>query len=89
MPSPRERRRRSRQKEKRPPGRYISLALLALAAVSLLGAVVSPFLGAIGFPFAVSGAAAAVGLAAVWAVLKNLREINAAVSDRYPSPDEE
>ena len=83
MPSPRERRRRTRQKEDRPPGRYISGAVIALAILSLLGAAVVPFLGAFGLPFAVSGVVSAVGCAAVWAVLKNLRELNGALNDEY------
>lgn len=83
MPSPRERRRRSRQKENRPPGRYISGAVIALAILSLLGAAAVPFLGPFGIPFVASGVVSSVGFAAVWAVLKNLRELNAALNDEY------
>jgi protein-S-isoprenylcysteine O-methyltransferase Ste14 len=87
MPSPRERRRRTRQEEDHPPGRYISGAVIALAILSLLVAAVAPFLGALGIPFAVSGFVSAVGFAAVWAVLKNLRELNAALNDEYEDSD--
>lgn len=45
------------------------------------------FLGAFGIPFAVSGVVSAVGFAAVWAVLKNLRELNAALNDEYGDSD--
>ena len=83
MPSPRQRRLRSRQEEERPPGHYISGAVIALSVISLLGAIVAPFLGALGLPFAVSGVVSAVGFAAVWAVLKNLRELNGALNDEY------
>jgi hypothetical protein len=48
----------------------------------------APFLGALGIPFAVSGTVSAVGFAAVWAVLKNLRELNAALNDDYSDSDE-
>jgi hypothetical protein len=54
-----------------------------LAIPSLLGAVVAPFLDAFGVPYAVSGVVSAVGFAAVWVVLKNLRELNAALNDEY------
>jgi len=83
MSSPRERRRRNRQKEDRPPGRYISGAVIALAILSVLGAIAVPFLGPFGIPLAVSGVVSAVGFAAVWAILKNLRELNAALNDEY------
>lgn len=83
MAHPRQRRRRSGQQENRPPGRYISGTVIALAILSLLGAAVAPFLGTFGIPFTVSGVVSAVGFAAVWAVLKNLRELNAALNDEY------
>ncbi|WP_103029888.1 hypothetical protein [Salinibacter altiplanensis] len=86
MTSPRQRRQQSRRKEKRPPGRYVSIAALALSVLSFLGAVAAPFLKALGIPFAVSGIASAVGFAAVWAALKNLREINESLNAKYSSP---
>ena len=92
MPSPRQRRQRSRRKEEQPPGRYISIAVLVLSALSLLGAVAAPFLpfsGGMGVSVAVSGLASAVVLAAVWAALKNLRELNHVLNDKYGSSNEE
>jgi hypothetical protein len=88
MPSPRQRRQRSRETEERPPGQWVSGALLAFAVLSTIGAMAAPFLGALGIPFAVSGTVSAVGFAAVWAVLKNLRELNAALNDDYSDSDE-
>lgn len=51
---------------------------------SLLEAAVAPFLSALGTPFVVSGVVSSTGFAAVWTVLKNLRELNAALNDEYP-----
>lgn len=64
-----------------------SPAVMALAIASLLGAAVAPFVSALGIPYAVSGVVSAVGFAAVWAVLKNLRELNAALNDEYEGPE--
>ncbi|MCS3698574.1 hypothetical protein GGP73_003299 [Salinibacter ruber] len=88
MPSPRQRRQRSRRKEEKPPGRYVSIAALALSALSLLGAAVAPFLGALGVPLTASAVASAFGFAAVWAILKNLREINEALNEEYGSSED-
>jgi hypothetical protein len=88
MPSPRQRRQRSREKKDRPPGRYVSIAVLVLSVLSLLGAAVTPFLGAPVVPFAVSGVASAIGFAAVWAALKNLREINESLNAKYSSSED-
>jgi len=84
MPSPRQRRQRSRRKEEKPPGRYVSIAALALSALSL----VAPFLGALGVPVTASAVASAFGFAAVWAILKNLREINEALNEEYGSSED-
>ncbi len=89
MPSPRQRRQRSRRKEERPPGRYVSVAVLVLSVLSLLGAVVAPFLGAPVVPFTVSGVASAIVFAAVWAALKNLREINESLNAKYSSSEDD
>jgi hypothetical protein len=87
MAHSRRRRRRSQSQESYPPGRYISAALLAFAVISAAGSVALPFLAPVGIPLAVSGIVSAVGFAALWAVLKNLRELNAALNDEY-SDDE-
>jgi len=71
----------SRQKEDRPSGRYISGVLVGLTILSLLGTAVTLFLSGLGLPFVVYGVVSVVGFTAVWAVLKNLRELNAALKD--------
>jgi len=72
------RKERLSRSEKRPPGRYVTWALLTNVVLSVAGAVASFFVWPIRVAVLVAASAvvSATLIAGVWAILENLREIN-------------
>ena len=69
---------RRNQSEDRPPGRYVAWALLAIVALSVVGAGASFAVMPAGTAAVILGSSAVTAAltAGVWAILQNVRQIN-------------